>query len=100
MPATITVQGATPAGVMGSGFSLPYTVALAISEGWVVPQGEYYLASSEPLSLQVQTAAGVYTTVNSVPAGGGCHAYSDGSNVIVENGATAGTLTVIPFRGR
>jgi len=100
MPATITVQGATPAGVMGSGFSLPYTEALAIAGVYVLPQGEYYLASTEPASLQVETAAGVFTTVNSIPAAGGCYAYSDGSNVQVLNGATAGTLTVIPFRGR
>jgi hypothetical protein len=100
MAATITVLGATPAGASGSGFLAPVSEALAASAAYLVPQGDFYIVSSEPASVQIMTAAGVWTTLISLAAAGGAHVYSDGSNVQILNGATAGTLTIIQFRGR
>ncbi len=100
MPATITVQGASPAGASGSGFWAPYTEDVAAAGVYTVPQGEFYVASTEPCSLQVQTETGVWTTTKAIAASDGSYVYSDGTNVQILMGATAGVLTLAQFRGR
>jgi len=100
----IVATGQGPAGVSGSGFWPPITATVAITNGIYTPtEGWWYLITTQPLFLKIQTAAGVWTELMYVPAGQGPGSpfYSDGTNIQLDNtGTTVANITLIRIRGK
>ena len=90
----IPPQLAAPPGTAGSFISAAYTAALNVSTSYVLPPGAWIMMPVTNQILEIQTAAGTWTTVFASGVGGFFDA--DGTNFRITS--SVGTTTYKAYR--